>query len=546
MNDTSHSSILDPWNDSLRGEYLWSNVNFGEAVTEVMTPLSWTVLKLIFGQWVLLPGCDIVGNIGGRPYLNISLFASVLQAVGRSRQDLLETLEGTLYMPLPEGIEIPTLPLSKRSLPSILVAATRTRIQERNGRRGLPAYLVSNPARCRELRQRIRQTHGKDELLALWQERIKPHVTGSVWHVMGSVSASTNHTMRLRRELEGLVGPDDVQVLIANLSDGGGLLASLGPVIGIARLARGQMDRDTYLAQFGHRGPHEFELSVPRPVEDPDWLDRELARFREHPVEVEAQLTQQRAEFEAAWSRFQTRHPRQAKAIRRRIDRAARWARMRESARSEYVRDRWLVRVFAQRVGELTGVEDDVFFLTLDEMLAVVSGDESTVAAIPAQRETYARYKALPAYPSVIVGHFDPFQWAAIPGRRTDLYDAREPLQEMGIETSRTGLILGSPGSAGQVEATVRRLDRPEEGNQLQAGEVLVTRQTDVAWTLLFPRAAAVITDVGAPLSHAAIVARELGIPAVIGCGDATMRLQTGDRVRVDGGRGEVQILPQA
>ena len=66
---------------------------------------------------------------------------------------------------------------------------------------------------------------------------------------------------------------------------------------------------------------------------------------------------------------------------------------------------------------------------------------------------------------------------------------------------------------------------------------------TDIAWTMLFPRAAAIVTDVGAPLSHAAIVARELGIPAVVGCGDATMRLKTGDRVRVDGGQGRVEIL---
>ncbi|MGE3285626.1 MAG: PEP-utilizing enzyme [Pseudonocardia sp.] len=57
------------------------------------------------------------------------------------------------------------------------------------------------------------------------------------------------------------------------------------------------------------------------------------------------------------------------------------------------------------------------------------------------------------------------------------------------------------------------------------------------------PRAAAVVTDVGAPLSHAAIVARELGVPAVVGCGNATTRLHTGDRVRVDGGRGTVEIL---
>jgi len=70
-----------------------------------------------------------------------------------------------------------------------------------------------------------------------------------------------------------------------------------------------------------------------------------------------------------------------------------------------------------------------------------------------------------------------------------------------------------------------------------------VARTTNVGWTPLFPRAAAVITDVGAPLSHAAIVARELGIPAVVGCIDATMRLRTGDRVLVDGGRGVVEIL---
>lgn len=66
---------------------------------------------------------------------------------------------------------------------------------------------------------------------------------------------------------------------------------------------------------------------------------------------------------------------------------------------------------------------------------------------------------------------------------------------------------------------------------------------SNVGWTPLFPRAAAVVTDVGALLSHAAIVARELDIPAVVGCGDATMRLETGAHVRVDGGRGVVEIL---
>ncbi len=66
---------------------------------------------------------------------------------------------------------------------------------------------------------------------------------------------------------------------------------------------------------------------------------------------------------------------------------------------------------------------------------------------------------------------------------------------------------------------------------------------TNIGWTLLFPRLAAIVTDVGAPLSHAAIVAREIGIPAVVGCGNATMLLKTGDHVRVDGGRGTVDVL---
>jgi pyruvate,water dikinase len=93
------------------------------------------------------------------------------------------------------------------------------------------------------------------------------------------------------------------------------------------------------------------------------------------------------------------------------------------------------------------------------------------------------------------------------------------------------------------VEARVRVLGEASQGADLRAGEVLVTTITNVGWTPLFPRAAAVVTDVGAPLSHAAIVARELGIPAVVGCGDATMRLRTGDRVRVDGSAGTVTLL---
>ena len=88
------------------------------------------------------------------------------------------------------------------------------------------------------------------------------------------------------------------------------------------------------------------------------------------------------------------------------------------------------------------------------------------------------------------------------------------------------------------VEGTARVILRASDGERLQPGEILVTNVTNVGWTPLFPRAGAVVTNVGAPLSHAAIVARELGIPAVVGCGNATEVIRDGDRVRVDGSAG--------
>ena len=306
-------------------------------------------------------------------------------------------------------------------------------------------------------------------------------------------------------------------------------------------MAHGEMSRATYLELYGHRGPHEAELSIPCPADEPGWLNRQLEAFHKSPVDVDALLAKQRTAFDAAWERFRERYPRKAKAMSRRLEQTAEAARTREAVRSETMRVVGVVRVFALRAGELTGLGDGVFFLTLDELLDVLSGDESATAYIPARKETYNKYCALPPYPTIIRGRFDPFEWAADPNRRSDVYDAHAPVSMLASE-----VIEGFPGAAGRVEGRVRRLGSPEEGDQLQPGEILVAVTTNVGWTPLFPRAAAIVTDVGAPLSHAAIVARELGIPAVVGCGSATMRLKMGDRVRVDGGRGVVEILEQA
>jgi pyruvate,water dikinase len=100
--------------------------------------------------------------------------------------------------------------------------------------------------------------------------------------------------------------------------------------------------------------------------------------------------------------------------------------------------------------------------------------------------------------------------------------------------------------SAGAAEAPALVLEGPP-GGELPAGPyVLVCPSTDPAWVPLFVHARGLVMETGGVLSHGAIVARELGVPCVIGTGDGTSRLRTGDRIHVDGSAGRVQILERA
>lgn len=530
---------MNAWNDSLSGDYLWSNVNFGEAVTEVMSPLTWSVIQFTLADWKYLPGLSTVGNIAGRPYLNISVFMTLFAAMRRSQQDLLKYMEPTLYLRLPEGVEIPTIPVSPGALARGFLLSGRIRWGQRSGLQNLAGYIATNETWFEQVRKAIQSSTRAIDLHQLWHRNMHHHLIKGRWCVLGAATYSADYTLKLRRELEALAGPQDANLLIANLNQEDAPLESLGPILGLAALARGEISREEYLAVYGHRGPNEFELSAPRPAEDPTWLEQELRNISSSPVDVEGMLLRQKQAYADAWNRLQARTPRAARRFEPRLVESAHRACLRELARSAYVRDRWAARLFALRAGEITGLGDQVFFLRLDELLALLTGDQAVVGKIAGRVDAYQRYKALPAPPAVIRGAFDPAAWAADPNRARDIFIA-QPGPGASPDANQ---ITGSPGSAGVVEGLVRVIERPEYGDQLQPGEILVASQTDIAWTMLFPRAAAVITDIGAPLSHAAIVARELGIPAVVGCGNATLRLRTGDRVRVDGGRGFVERL---
>jgi rifampicin phosphotransferase len=530
----------DPWNDTRIGDFLWTNTNVGEAIPDVMTPATWSMVQVFLRDAMAtasIPPFIGYGRIGGRIYLNVSVMKTLSAAFGVSERrfrDLSEEVFGRL----PDDLEIPPVEASRLAvLRGALPMAIHVLGEARRDKKILDAYLAGHPRRCEQRRTQIATVTSADELAQLWTDVLDPEFNRVSWMLSAATRSSGASFVTIRKRLQRLAGNAAANALTAGLRAQAGQLASLGLLDGLDQLIRGEIDRDSFNRRYGHRGPHEFEISTPRLAEDPEWIDGQLASGAT--VGYCELLRGQQAARDAAWADLEDRHPWHARLLHWQLARWGRISRDREHARSEVIRYLWVLRAYAIRAGELTGMGQDIFFLEAPEIVRALNGETLSPAMIADRRAAYQAYCALPSYPALIRGQFDPFRWAADPDRRTDLWIA-------GYPGNRQMAVRGFPGSSGVVEALVRLVSSTADGAAFQPGEVLVTAVTNVGWTPLFPRAAAVITDVGAPLSHAAIVARELGIPAVVGCGNATMRLATGDRVRVDGTAGTVEILSPA
>ena len=113
-------------------------------------------------------------------------------------------------------------------------------------------------------------------------------------------------------------------------------------------------------------------------------------------------------------------------------------------------------------------------------------------------------------------------------------------------EEGETDVLHGTPGSSGKVSGKARVIRKVEELDQLQEGEILVAPTTSPSWAPAFTKIAGAVTDVGGPMCHAAIVCREYGLPTVVGTGNATTVIKTGDLIEIDGDEGYVKILERA
>ncbi|SFM35559.1 phosphoenolpyruvate synthase [Pelosinus propionicus] len=167
----------------------------------------------------------------------------------------------------------------------------------------------------------------------------------------------------------------------------------------------------------------------------------------------------------------------------------------------------------------------DAYFLRLDELIEMRQGECSGNAAdlIAKRKEQHQWHQ-----------HLKPPRIMTSEGEIIIVPPDRKNIPE--------GTLIGSPVSAGTAEGIARIILRPENA-VLREGEILVSPQTDPGWTPLFQSAKAIVTEVGGLMTHGAVVAREYGIPAVVGVDDATTLINDGDRIRVDGDQGFVEIL---
>ncbi len=534
---TGLQTTPEVWNDSLQDNYLWSNTNLGELFGNVITPFTWSIFHEVVERNVGPVGRHfMIGLIAGRSYFNISLVYSILSKLGKKHADILSSFDLFLGM-IPDHIKIPQLKLSWPEAIGFVLKQTSYSVKSALA---LKKFLLwanqQGPAWCEAQFSAIEHCKDNTDLLRVYAD-IEPTLFKTFTMVAFIGNQFVQQQYRLKAALSGVLAAEELEVILSGL-DGDGQLPSMAPLMGIAAMTKGEITRDEFVRRYGHRGPDEAEFAAPRTAEDPDWIDKLLAQQQD--ADPAALLLKQKQNRDRIWQTLAQQQPKLAEQLRKLCATATTLAYNRELAKSENFRQAWVVRKFVQKAAHINHqAEDALFYLSKNELIALLQGNNQVLEHIAPRRETYAAYSALPPLPNLISGPIDPFLWSKLPNRRTDYFDANQTQPQVEDEK----LLKGFPGSAGVVEGTVRVLSSHDCMHEFVSGEILVTSFTNVGWTPLFPRAAAIVTDIGAPLSHAAIVARELGVPAVVGTGCATMRLKTGDKVRVNGSQGIVELL---
>jgi pyruvate,water dikinase len=522
---------VDPLHQPGGPKTFWTTVNAEENLAGVVTPLSssfWmrpvTVGTLgAFGTLGVLPEVAVRHSsdsdqrictvIYGRLVANVDLLRSLADRTPGTSGD---SLEQQLFSNVREGIpsrgswrRYPIVAL-KAPWAAATVAYRLRRIlveSQRWWRESIDALENDTAAAAR---RRLREA--QDRMTAY----MRPHTLATF-----VTQAAFNQLERLcrRAELPGLE---------LRIAAGVGSLEEAEMVAMLWDVSRGAAGQEMFLRRYGFHGPGEASPSSLVWRDDAEQLGATLRSYRAMPEERSPRAVARRVAEDkaAAVGELLAAQPWTRRMLARAVLGATNhYFPLRETGKAALLHAidvcRASSRVIAADMvcrGELDDPAD-IAFITVEELIGNRAADWRQVTASRKRRR--AEYEA-----------FDlPQTWEGVP----------EPLRR-NENNADVATLNGLGASHGVVEGVVRLVHDPA-GADLEDGEILVCETSDPSWSALFLVAAAVVVDVGGPLSHGAIVARELGIPAVINTRSAMRTLRDGDKVRVDGTAGVVSVL---
>jgi pyruvate,water dikinase len=296
----------------------------------------------------------------------------------------------------------------------------------------------------------------------------------------------------------------DYTKLVAALPE----MRHMAPIRALREMAaRGETDVTPLLSEFRHHSRRELDIRTPRWDEDREFVE-ELLRGTNPSGGEDLRPAREKARSEA----LEKLHPRRRNAFTRSLDRLRRFVWLREEMRDLSSRMYYLIRRTVLEIARRRDLGDDIFFMTFQE---IFKDDRSNIERNRAIYESYRNFKA----PNEIGAHYS--------------YQPKKS----------HGALRGIGASPGSAQGVARVALSVEEAARVERGEILVCPFTDPGWTPILDRVAAVVTETGGLLSHAAVICREYGIPAVLGVPHATEAIRDGELIVVSGTEGRVERI---